>query len=353
MAPEMSLDLGRGTLVIGDVEYLPETDAEAAGFGLTLRRLDGAGGPYHVGRAPGRAWRCDCPAYRYRRGACAPYGCKHTQAARGLAGLMEKLDNPMSKTAKKKPEEVTTSPPAAPVPPPGPPDETRNTKHETPERIAAALAVPFPAEAIGWKPQTIVNSNNGSRALALAYIDARDVMDRLDAVLGIAGWQDSYHENADGTVCCTLELRLGGEWLSRCDVGGESEQKDAGDRKKAAYSDALKRAAVKFGIGRYLYSLPAVWADYDVQKRAFVRTPSLPAWALPVGHAAAELPGVEFLRKVHVYDEQRGYGGALIKALQEMGRRLGAPADMTLWGSEHVEAAREETRRFEAARKAS
>jgi len=336
--PETTLDLLRGTLTIGDVEYLPEADPDAAGFGLILRRLDGAAGPYHVGREPGRAWRCDCPAYRYRRGAVAPYGCKHTPAARGLFAICEKV-NPM-KTVKKKPEEVTPAAPAALAP--------ALDERPVPEvvRVAAALAAPFPAEAIGWKPQSV----QGTRALALAYIDARDVMDRLDAVLGIAGWQDSYSENFDGTVCCTLELRLGGEWLSRCDVGGESEQKDAGDRKKAAYSDALKRAAVKFGIGRYLYSLPAVWADYDVQKRAFVRTPALPSWALPGG--CAELPGVEFLRKLHVYDDQKGYEGDLIRALQEMGRRIGAPADMTAWGSEHVEAAREETRRFEAARKA-
>ena len=62
MPPEMTLDLARGTLLIGEVEYLPERDPEAPGLGLYLRRLDGAGGPYHVGREPGRAWRCDCPA---------------------------------------------------------------------------------------------------------------------------------------------------------------------------------------------------------------------------------------------------------------------------------------------------
>lgn len=46
--------------------------------------------------------------------------------------------------------------------------------------IARDLADPFPADAIGWKPQTV----SGNRCLAVAYIDARDVMDRLDAVMG-------------------------------------------------------------------------------------------------------------------------------------------------------------------------
>jgi hypothetical protein len=47
------------------------------------------------------------------------------------------------------------------------------------------------------------------------------------------------------------------------DVGGQSEQPDEGDRRKAAFSDALKRAAVKFGIGRYLYRQKPQWVDWD------------------------------------------------------------------------------------------
>ena len=42
------------------------------------------------------------------------------------------------------------------------------------------LAEPFPADVVGWKPQTV----KGNRAVACGqYIDARDVMDRLDAVV--------------------------------------------------------------------------------------------------------------------------------------------------------------------------
>jgi hypothetical protein len=73
-----------------------------------------------------------------------------------------------------------------------------------------------------------------------------------------------------------LRCRIGGEWIVKTDVGGPSEQPDGGDRLKAAFSDALKRAAVKFGIGRYLYRLPPQWVDYDPQKRKFLHTPKLP-----------------------------------------------------------------------------
>ena len=63
---------------------------------------------------------------------------------------------------------------------------------------------------------------------------------------------------------------------------------DAGDKLKAAFSDALKRAAVKLGIGRYLARLPRQWVDYDPQARQFVRPPTLPAWALPAARIAAQ-----------------------------------------------------------------
>jgi hypothetical protein len=136
------------------------------------------------------------------------------------------------------------------------------------KELAAALAEPFPADDIGFKPQT--TSKDGNKALACAYIDARNVMDRLDAVVGPENWQDDFEVMPNGNVVCRLSLRVGGEWITKTDVGGESDQKDPGDREKAAFSDALKRAAVKWGVGRYLYSLPAVWCEYDPQKKQFI-----------------------------------------------------------------------------------
>jgi hypothetical protein len=152
-----------------------------------------------------------------------------------------------------------------------------NTPATIPPDLAARLAEPFEVREVKFKPQSV----KGSRALAMAYIDARHVMDRLDDVLGVENWTDAYEIVPDGSVVCRLSLKVGGEWITKTDVGSPSEQPDGGDRLKAAFSDALKRAAVKFGIGRYLYRLPAVWADYDAQKRAFSSAPQLPHWALP------------------------------------------------------------------------
>jgi hypothetical protein len=143
--------------------------------------------------------------------------------------------------------------------------------------INKALAAPFDPKEVKFRAGAIA----GARALALAYVDARVIQDRLDAVVGPTGWQDDYDPLPDGSVVCRLRLKIGDEWLCKVDVGGPSEQPDGGDRLKAAFSDALKRAAVKFGVGRYLYRLTSQWVDYDPQKRQIIKAPQLPDWALP------------------------------------------------------------------------
>lgn len=149
--------------------------------------------------------------------------------------------------------------------------------NRTLQQIELALAEPFPVASVGWKPQVV----SGNRAMVISYIDARDVMDRLDAVVGVMGWQDIYEVLPDGAVICHLKVRIGEEWIEKVDVGGQSEQPDEGDRRKAAFSDALKRAAVKFGIGRYLYRLEQQWVDYDPKTRKLLQQPRLPDWATP------------------------------------------------------------------------
>ncbi len=159
-------------------------------------------------------------------------------------------------------------------------------RHPSVEELTERLSAPFDSREVKFKPAVV----SGHRALALAYVDARVIQDRLDDVLGVTGWQDEYECLPDGSVVCRLRLRLGEEWIAKMDVGGQSEQPDEGDRRKAAFSDALKRAAVKFGIARYLYRLPQLWCDYDPQKRQFTRPPTLPPEALPKPRKTARAP---------------------------------------------------------------
>jgi hypothetical protein len=56
---------------------------------------------------------------------------------------------------------------------------------------------------------------------------------------------------------------------------GTVQTAGAGDRMKAAFSDALKRAAVKLGIGRFLYHVPGQWVDYDRNSCGILGKPML------------------------------------------------------------------------------
>jgi hypothetical protein len=238
--------------------------------------------------------------------------------------------------------------------------------------ITQALAAPFDLQEVKFKPQVV----QGNRALALVYVDARVIQDRLDDVLGVEGWQDEYEVLPDNSVVCRLRLKIGGEWVTKMDVGGQSEQPDGGDRMKAAFSDALKRAAVKFGIGRYLYRLPSQWVDYDPAKRQFRSTPTLPAFALPKRRAKAmasthedeqrtlqvpkvqsathKLPasGVELHQRLLDYeaklvDEGVCEKGELIRHVTEAGEKAGFGTDLATWTKPAFSLAAKQTRTFE------
>jgi hypothetical protein len=119
----------------------------------------------------------------------------------------------------------------------------------------ADLKKPLPE--IHWRSQSM--NKEGNQAMALAYMDARDVMDRLDAVCGVHCWQDSYVESVRGRVICTISILIGDQWISKSDGAGDT----AVEGEKGGISDAFKRAAVKWGIGRYLYDMGAPWAECE------------------------------------------------------------------------------------------
>ena len=88
----------------------------------------------------------------------------------------------------------------------------------------------------------------------MPYITARHVMNRLDDVVGPENWWDEYSVISATSVVCKLTIVLpGGEVVTKQDVGGMTDMADSSDSEKSGFSDAFKRAAVKFGIGRHLY----------------------------------------------------------------------------------------------------
>src|SRR5262245_11134142 len=227
---------------------------------------------------------------------------------------------------------------------------------DNPDANFRELAAPFPADEVQFKPQVVKRN----RPLSSAYIDARAVMDRLDAVVGVHNWQDRYQLLPDNAVQCRLRVRIHGEWIAKADVGSPSDQPDGGDRLKAAFSDALKRAAGTFGIGRYLSALPPSWTDYDPTKRQFTSLPRLPEWATPcpapgLNGSAKKLPanGSELHRRLLEADSElaeKGLckAGALLGHVSQAGTRAGFGTDMTQWSGPAIELAVAETKAFKA-----
>ena len=234
-----------------------------------------------------------------------------------------------------------------------------------------SLAEPFDPAELKYKPQVV----NGNRAIAVTYIDARLIQDRLDEVVGVENWQDEYQPLPGGSVLCRLRVRIGKRWITKMDVGSPSEQPDEGDRTKAAFSDALKRAAVKFSIGRYLYRLPVQWVDYDPKKRRIVAPPKLPAFALPRSQAktapakpkvkpappkheepakpkvALPADGAELQRRLADYDadlSKQGLceKGKLLDHVKQAGIKAGFSANLDDWDEAAIQRAVEETKRF-------
>lgn len=111
------------------------------------------------------------------------------------------------------------------------------------------LAAPFPKEDIHWRAQTV--TREGNKALALAYVDARDVMERLDIVCGPEGWQTEHADAGGGRLVCRIGILVDGEWIWKSDGAGATDV----EADKGAFSDAFKRAAVPWGVARYLYGL--------------------------------------------------------------------------------------------------
>lgn len=258
--------------------------------------------------------------------------------------------------------------------------------------ITQALAAPFNRDEVHWKPQTV----SGNRALVVAFVDARVIQDRLDDVLGVMGWQDSYECLPDGSVVCRLKVKIGQEWITKEDVGGQSEQPDEGDRRKAAFSDALKRAAVKFGIGRYLYRQKPQWMDYDPQKRRIVGTPVLASpeekpgvGGLGTGAKTEDRPpsspqsstsnpqprtkssspqspaprkglpqnGEELRQRLYEKDKKLAetgmcQEGELVKFVVEAGVKEGLEKDLTAWSGAAIQLAVDQVKAFEALRTA-
>jgi hypothetical protein len=132
--------------------------------------------------------------------------------------------------------------------------------------ILTELRRPFPESRVNFKVQS--TKKDHTAALIVAYVDARDVIERLNDVCA-EQWSDSAELiSLDGKILgvqTTISIRTEDRVITRQDVGIgddiESLQTNIGI--KIHWSDSFKRAGVKFGIATSLYDLPQVWLNAD------------------------------------------------------------------------------------------
>ena len=129
------------------------------------------------------------------------------------------------------------------------------------QQVLDDLRKPFHPSQVTWKPGAV----KGERGLALAYADLRAYMNRLDEVCG-TNWSVAYEPWGEDRIICRLTI-LGVTRSSTGETTSESERSEIGGT--VAEAQAFKRASAMFGLGRYLYNLPTVWADFDPASKQF------------------------------------------------------------------------------------
>lgn len=163
----------------------------------------------------------------------------------------------------------------------------------------------FAPEDLEWRVQSegVSESSEKPWAHVLAYVTSRAVQNRLDSVCGKGGWTSEIRKLDGGAYTCRLSIWVEsvdkdngqviqgtGRWVTKEDGADETNI----EATKGGISGAVKRAAVQWGIGRYLYDFGESWAmfgdkgsckfsfkDAKNKQTYYWNPPAIPAWALP------------------------------------------------------------------------
>jgi len=160
------------------------------------------------------------------------------------------------------------------------------------------LEEPFSPKDVKWL--VAATSRDGRKGRVTPYADPRAYTDRLNEVVTASGWTRQY---AVHTISPVIRLKKDkaiqtGKVLVTCTVtiagigshsGSGEEWADDENAMTSAEAQAFKRACSCFGLGRYFYDFAEMWVDIDEHKQP-KSIPTLPSWALPKGHKAANPP---------------------------------------------------------------
>lgn len=152
----------------------------------------------------------------------------------------------------------------------------------TGEELHRRLSEPFAAADVEWRVTKLRSQN--SEGLVVPFIDSRAIQNRLDDVVGPFFWRTRFipwhqyvpkpgkYEDPNEVQKTPVSSQLCGlsiydaerkEWVEKVD-GAENTDIEA---IKGGISDSFKRASVLWGVGRYLYEIPARWTSLDKYKQ--------------------------------------------------------------------------------------
>ena len=137
---------------------------------------------------------------------------------------------------------------------------------KTPEELRQALAAPFSNGDIEW--QVSATTQDKTKGLAVPHVTNRAIQNRLDGTVGIDGWQNEFKPWKDGKAqLCGISIyfQQQNQWLTKWDGADDSDFESV----KGGLSDSMKRAAVEWGVGRYLYGMTQIWVKIVQRGKGF------------------------------------------------------------------------------------
>ena len=141
---------------------------------------------------------------------------------------------------------------------------------KTYEEIMAAFAAPFSAGDVDWRITSTTKEKD--RGLAVPYVKSRAIQTRLDEVVGPYNWRTNYTpwhsvgQTASQLCGLAVYCEERKEWIQKCDGAENTDYEPV----KGGISDSFKRAAVVWGIGRYLYGIDGIWVDIEQKGKSYV-----------------------------------------------------------------------------------
>lgn len=247
-----------------------------------------------------------------------PAKAAKTEAAPAAASTDKMSD---TRTASAATNDTTSQTTSSPTPSPAAPQPVFDRERYNTEmlgKVMVELRKPFHPTQVTWKPGAMAKS--GNKALALAYADLRAYQNRLDELCG-ANWSVSYTPWGERIVC---NLTIYG--VTRSSTGEADSQSERSEiAGTATEAQAFKRACAMFGLGRYLYNLPSVWAEYDSERKQFTEAAKAKLLSILVQHYRRSQEngnGSESFLEADDLPDENPVPEALRREFEAMGREL-------------------------------